>query len=85
MAGKISPAFATRLSSSKVTSSRSIERDTRPHRKCLLELRTMTTSNTVIVPAREALSADTRLYSAATPRWIEAKSPPVDEDERHAD
>ena len=42
------------------------------HRKCLLELATATTSNTVIVPAQEALSADTRTRSAATHRWIEA-------------
>ncbi len=33
----------------------------------------MSTSNTVIVPAQEALSADTRQSSAATHRWIEAK------------
>src|SRR5258708_5045178 len=42
------------------------------HWKCLLELATTTTSNTVIVSAQEAFSADTRLRSAATHRWIEA-------------
>ena len=44
------------------------------HWKCLLALVTTMTSNTVIVPAQEAFSADTRLRSAATHRWIEAKA-----------
>jgi hypothetical protein len=32
-----------------------------------------TTSNTVIVPAQEALSADTRVRSPTADRWIEAQ------------
>jgi hypothetical protein len=42
------------------------------HRKCLLCVGETTTSNTVIFPRKEALSADAERVNQLSRRWIEA-------------
>jgi len=66
-----SPAFATRLGSSKVTSMRSIPRDTAVTGSASSDW-VLATSNIASFPSREALSADARLSTPTVHRWIEA-------------